>query len=358
MIRMIGIIKKNAPFFLINLLVLVIALFAYWKTSRTALDVTVVFIQVAWLYGVVLLSVMGDELREANTDGYSFLATLPVTAGEIVAAKYVLVLMIAAVYTICTYFMFAGLEVDPAVLALSRGYLFANGVLCLVLSGIMYLGFFRFGCRRFYKVLMGFVIVIFLSPFLLEEIAIPRVDVTLATLIALNERIPWTVVVPAGLAVYLGLMILAMRVKRRFVTAAVCVLLAVQVFSGCGGLRRGGVRAPAGPLLSTQEQQLNIESFETVWRTIRDGHFDPGLGGIDWQYIQPVRGAGVPGACGAARGAGPGARGGGRVDSRTEVTMPHHAAAGTPHRATPQQAAMDCSMNEKPKVPVKEVSDA
>ena len=29
----------------------------------------------------------------------------------------------------------------------------------------------------------------------------------------------------------------------------------------------------------------NIESFEKVWSTIRDKHWDPKLGGVDWQYV-------------------------------------------------------------------------
>ena len=29
----------------------------------------------------------------------------------------------------------------------------------------------------------------------------------------------------------------------------------------------------------------NVESFEVVWKTIRDKHFDPKLGGLDWQAV-------------------------------------------------------------------------
>jgi carboxyl-terminal processing protease len=29
----------------------------------------------------------------------------------------------------------------------------------------------------------------------------------------------------------------------------------------------------------------NVESFEAVWRTVRDRHFDPKLGGLDWQAV-------------------------------------------------------------------------
>ena len=37
--------------------------------------------------------------------------------------------------------------------------------------------------------------------------------------------------------------------------------------------------------LTEEQRQLNLESFEYVWTTIRDKHFDPELGGLDWQAI-------------------------------------------------------------------------
>jgi carboxyl-terminal processing protease len=37
--------------------------------------------------------------------------------------------------------------------------------------------------------------------------------------------------------------------------------------------------------LTPDERQRNIDSFEYVWKTIRDTHFDPTLGGVDWQGV-------------------------------------------------------------------------
>jgi carboxyl-terminal processing protease len=48
----------------------------------------------------------------------------------------------------------------------------------------------------------------------------------------------------------------------------------------CFFLRAGGIAGEETP-----EQQLNIESFEKVWTTIRDKHWDPKLGGLDWEAI-------------------------------------------------------------------------
>jgi len=37
--------------------------------------------------------------------------------------------------------------------------------------------------------------------------------------------------------------------------------------------------------LTPEQQHLNIDSFEHVWTTVRDKHWDPKLGGLDWQAV-------------------------------------------------------------------------
>jgi carboxyl-terminal processing protease len=39
-------------------------------------------------------------------------------------------------------------------------------------------------------------------------------------------------------------------------------------------------------LLTPQQRQLNIQSFDYVWSAIRDRHWDPKLGGLDWQAVR------------------------------------------------------------------------
>ncbi len=42
---------------------------------------------------------------------------------------------------------------------------------------------------------------------------------------------------------------------------------------------------PVRAELDAGQAAKNLESFEYVWRTIRDRHFDPTLGGLDWQAV-------------------------------------------------------------------------
>ena len=41
----------------------------------------------------------------------------------------------------------------------------------------------------------------------------------------------------------------------------------------------------AATAFSPEQRRLNLQSFEQVWETIRDTHWDPKLGGIDWQSV-------------------------------------------------------------------------
>jgi len=40
------------------------------------------------------------------------------------------------------------------------------------------------------------------------------------------------------------------------------------------------------PVLTPDERRLEIESFDYVWSTVRDKHFDPALAGLDWDGVR------------------------------------------------------------------------
>jgi carboxyl-terminal processing protease len=63
--------------------------------------------------------------------------------------------------------------------------------------------------------------------------------------------------------------------KGSFVFAAALVAFAALVLQPVA----------AAAQLAAETKQLDIDSFEYVWKTIRDRHFDPTLGGLDWQAV-------------------------------------------------------------------------
>jgi carboxyl-terminal processing protease len=71
-----------------------------------------------------------------------------------------------------------------------------------------------------------------------------------------------------------------MPVRRLGLTAAAwCVLVAGSL---AAALDEGD---KSGPALTDADRALNVESFELAWATIRDKHWDPELGGLDWQAV-------------------------------------------------------------------------
>ncbi len=69
--------------------------------------------------------------------------------------------------------------------------------------------------------------------------------------------------------------------KRRSCVA--CQQCAVTIFvvslSGCA-------IGPKEMALGPEKRQLNVAAFDDVWTTIRDTHWDPDLGGLDWEALR------------------------------------------------------------------------
>ncbi len=57
--------------------------------------------------------------------------------------------------------------------------------------------------------------------------------------------------------------------------------LLVLTLAGCAAGGRAGEHQ-----LTRDERQLNVASFDLIWRTIRDEHFDPALGGLNWNAVR------------------------------------------------------------------------
>ncbi len=54
---------------------------------------------------------------------------------------------------------------------------------------------------------------------------------------------------------------------------------------GCASSNPLANTEEAAPPLTVEQQALNLESYDLIWETIRDKHYDENLGGLDWQAI-------------------------------------------------------------------------
>ncbi len=72
----------------------------------------------------------------------------------------------------------------------------------------------------------------------------------------------------------------AKEVRPRSVLASPIIFTAILL-----ALTPGGFAQLSSASLNASQKQLQIASFETVWNTIRDKHWDVRPGGLDWQAI-------------------------------------------------------------------------
>jgi len=55
---------------------------------------------------------------------------------------------------------------------------------------------------------------------------------------------------------------------------------------GVGIALTGCAAAPKEPRLTQEQRALNVESFDQIWTTVKEKHWDPELGGLDWQEVR------------------------------------------------------------------------
>ena len=130
-------------------------------------------------------------------------------------AKFIPILLMTAIYTTFTYFAFAGLEVSPEYLALSRKWLLFNTVFALLLTGTVYWFVFRFGFERtvyMQAALFGFA---FLVPIALNELVTRGYLTESSAIFRLARSAGNGSLILAGAAVYLICYFVSVRTYER-----------------------------------------------------------------------------------------------------------------------------------------------
>lgn len=165
----------------------------------------------------MILSVLGMvELRENQSNGYRFLAALPLTDTEIVGAKFLLILVFTCLYTggeLAILTLFPG---AATLTPLARGYivLTANG--SLILAAIVYLGLYRFGFSRFFRFILTVLpIPVMMGPVVLFLILAPRIaDWDPSPWMRLGTVTTLGIISFFGLALYTAIFPAAVRAKK------------------------------------------------------------------------------------------------------------------------------------------------
>lgn len=213
-------IKKNSILFLVYVLPIFAMVTIIWFGDLPSADnpnnLYSVFAELFWMWILTLTFVGVDEQIESKNKGYEFLKTLPVTDAEIVKAKFLLALIMVMLFVGLFQIMFSFLKAPPLMLRTIRFITLLNGIVCLLLVALWYIGVFKFGFSRMYKyscfVTIGTAVLMLMS----VRRLLPRLKAHILSIADYISQINWFVqllVVAAAVYCYYLLMKAAIKVK-------------------------------------------------------------------------------------------------------------------------------------------------
>lgn len=213
---MFQLMKKNDSY-IIQLAILVPLLTLVWFIEIESLSTFQILMAGMWLTLGVLGGAINGEMIEEKMKGYAFLRALPIKDRDIVMSKFLQAGLTACVFVVHANILFAFLPGPAHLFALGRIIipLFAGGA--LLLAALLYILVFRIGYSRFLKIAWTTFFVAVLSPVLVIEFVLLKIDMDYAQFISDIISLHWTVWLSVGLAflaVYFGLMSLAVKAKE------------------------------------------------------------------------------------------------------------------------------------------------
>jgi len=143
-----------------------------------------------------------------------FLDTLPVTAREIVEAKFALVLLAVG---FCVGFLVILISLSgsaPETIATARSYVLFMGVVCLILAGVNYIGIFALGFTKYLLIVGVGWLTLSLVPMIIMKTYQGRMNVLKESVFNFLNGIEWLTVIPLILVVYFMLMLVAAKVRH------------------------------------------------------------------------------------------------------------------------------------------------
>jgi hypothetical protein len=217
---MFGLMKKDLLLTILQTVVLLPLLYLYWFTKYRPIDAPMTMLTGSYIVVFVIGAVMTVEYNEDKSNGYMFLHLLPLSVREIVMSKFALSFLFTTVLIIINMVMFSFFSGTPEVSAFSRVYFIFCGILGLIFSGVCYICIFEFGYSTFIKSGMAVSAVMILGiPILIYEVFLPRLDIGAAQIIDFALAANWTLVIVCAIALYIGMMMIAIRVKASDLTA-------------------------------------------------------------------------------------------------------------------------------------------
>jgi hypothetical protein len=211
---MFSIVKKNMAYFIGYAGVIFILTAILKITLGNEHVVPLVLISGVLIFMLVVGPVFFNEQYEEKHKGYDFLDSLPVSAREIVWAKFGLVLVTVVAIVGYLLLLFSVSKVAPNDWILVRSYILMSGVACLFFAALSFLGIFSLGYTKFAMIVMSFFALLGFVPILIMKFYRDNMDVLIENILTFLRHVNWLAVIPLALIGYFGLMFIAIKVKE------------------------------------------------------------------------------------------------------------------------------------------------
>lgn len=142
---MLGIFRKDFWLAFLTPIIVLPMLALYWFGVRRVFDENVPFMTANLILILLMNAITTVEINENRQRGYEFLRGLPLTAREIVAGKFAIVFVLDIVMLVFALILPVLFDADPQHVALGRAYMTAVCMVGLILGGLHYLLWLRFG---------------------------------------------------------------------------------------------------------------------------------------------------------------------------------------------------------------------
>ncbi len=151
---MIGIIKKNAMFYVIYGLFFLIMSTVMWHSSMDRLRTPIAVINSFFMFFSVVVPALSAEVLEEKHRGYAFLMTLPLKLETVVRAKMALPIIAVFVIVVYNLGLFQFFESTPSVLADCVKIILLNASGAIMLAGAVYILMYRYNVRALMMILV------------------------------------------------------------------------------------------------------------------------------------------------------------------------------------------------------------
>jgi len=200
------IINKNWKFFGVYLFILSLVVTGMKLYFGRELHTLFVIIGGVLILLLVFGAIFLNEQYEEKHKGYDLLAILPLTTREIVAAKFLLVLLANAIFTGFLVLIFSFSDARTEELLAARSYILLCGCCSLVLAGILYIGILGLGYTKFLVVVLTFTTALGLVPLFIMQAYKGRMDILVEQVLAWLQGLNWSISILLVLISYLILM--------------------------------------------------------------------------------------------------------------------------------------------------------